>query len=87
MSYDPLARPDVPAWLDVPGSPPGVISNLNAPATTGDRIIFMNLFTTSLMAVFVMMRMYSKYFLTKDVGWDDCKDLSLLCLTISRQSY
>jgi len=58
--------------------PPGVIPNfINPPSLKGELLIINVVFTT-LMAIFVTIRLVSRGFITKQVGIDDCKAVYLL---------
>ena len=53
--------------------PPGVEQNLVNPESTANTAIAVTVLFTILMFVFVCMRMYTKLFVSRAWGWDDCK--------------
>ena len=69
--YDPIARPDVPAWPKA--VPLGVKPVLDHFPDTNEGFIFTNLFTATLMIGFVSLRLCSKVLVLKTTGWEDCK--------------
>ena len=70
--FDPVARQDVPAWPET--VPPGMTPDLNRAPETNKGFIFTNLFTASLMLIFVGLRLCSKILLViHEIGWEDCE--------------
>ena len=71
----------------VPGlqPPPGVVPNFVNPESRAHATIVGNGVATGIMMVFVITRMYTKLFISKAFGWEDCTQtlLSILCLKIS----
>ena len=56
--------------------PPGVEQNLVNPESTANTAIAVTVLFTVIMFVFVCVRMYTKVFVSRARGWDDCKSLS-----------
>jgi hypothetical protein len=53
--------------------PPGVVSNLIDPVSTGYQQTTCNILCLIFVTLFVSMRIYTRIRLVKCVGWDDCK--------------
>ncbi len=53
--------------------PPGVIPNFNNPESVYGRVMTAELITLGIALPFVLMRIYTRLFITRAVGWDDCK--------------
>lgn len=53
--------------------PAGVTPNFIDPHSMGDTIIIVNVVFLGLMLGFVALRIYTKGFLSRSVGWDDCE--------------
>ena len=76
MTTSTLQDGPLPADLyDVPGMPPpaGVVPNLENPYSRGNTYTAVATTITALMIAFVLCRMYTKYFIVRKVGWDDCE--------------
>ena len=54
--------------------PPGVIPNFVNPDSRGGETIVTVTICLALMVPFFVMRIYSRAFVTRSLGWDDCKD-------------
>lgn len=52
--------------------PPGVVSNFNNPKTLAPSLIAVNATFLSLMLIAVSIRIYSRGFIVRALGWDDC---------------
>lgn len=53
--------------------PPGVLPNLKDPESRAYESIVTTAVCVSLMMPFFMLRLYSRIFVTRSLGWDDCK--------------
>lgn len=53
--------------------PPGVTSNFKNPESKGYESIITTTICLSLMTPVFVLRLYSKAFVTRSLGWDDCK--------------
>jgi hypothetical protein len=53
--------------------PPGVVSNLIDPVSTGYQQTTCNILCLIFVTLFVGLRIYTRIRLVKCVGWDDCK--------------
>lgn len=53
--------------------PPGVTSNFKNPESKGYESIIITTICLSLMTPVFALRLYSKFFVTRSLGWDDCK--------------
>ncbi|KAL8817044.1 MAG: hypothetical protein Q9223_004056 [Gallowayella weberi] len=51
--------------------PPGVKQNFVNPESTAGTAIAVTVFFTALMFIFVCMRLYTKFFISRSKGWDD----------------
>lgn len=56
--------------------PPGVASNFINPSSVANAIIIVQAVFLTLMLGFVTLRIYTKAFLIRSLGWDDCEYLS-----------
>ncbi|PVI01731.1 hypothetical protein DM02DRAFT_613440 [Periconia macrospinosa] len=68
--------PSVLATMDltmVPAGmpPPGVMPNFDNPHSLKGELLIINVIFTTLMALFVAIRLYSRGFISKQFGWDD----------------
>ena len=63
--------------------PPGVVSNFDNPKTLSSSIIGVNVTFLSLMLIVVFIRIYSRGFIARSLGWDDCTPF----LVIGRRIY
>lgn len=52
--------------------PPGVIQNLEHPPTMQNWNLLCQVICLSLSTICVLIRMYTKIFITKSHGWEDC---------------
>lgn len=52
--------------------PPGITPNFNSPNPNGTLYIVISVIGLLLAALFTLMRLYTKFFLTLSPGWDDC---------------
>lgn len=57
--------------------PPGVIPNFTDPESRALRSKVVSLIGFGLMAIFVMLRLYSRGWITHSMGWDDCMSCTL----------
>ena len=59
---------------NIPALPPpkGIYSNLDHPQTLASSLIVVNAIFLSLMIVAVGIRLYTRVFLARATGWDDC---------------
>ena len=76
MTTSTLQDGPLPADLyEVPGMPPpaGVVPNLENPYSRGNTYTAVATTITALMIAFVLCRMYTKYFIVRKMGWDDCE--------------
>ena len=64
--------------IDPDPPPPGVETNFDGPNTYGNFYIFCAIFGFVLSTVFTAMRLYTKGFMTRALGWDDCMPFSEL---------
>ncbi len=53
--------------------PPGMVSNFSDPKTLSTSLIVLNAIFLSIMLIVVGARLYSRAFLSRAIGWDDCK--------------
>lgn len=53
--------------------PPGVEPNFVNPESTASTAIAVTVLFTVIMFIFVCMRVYTKLFVSRAKGWDDCK--------------
>lgn len=65
-----LARETITPGLD---PPPGVTPNFVDPETRAPYAIIAHTIALSLATIFVAMRMYTKIWITRSPGWDDCE--------------
>lgn len=77
----PSARTDGPPLLSQPVAPPppGVTPNLANPTSRANEIVIVTTIFTTLAMAFVMLRFYTRLFITRSLGYDDCKPTSF-CL-------
>lgn len=61
--------PDSPAL----NPPPGIVPNFDNPAGTQGKIHATLIFCLVISTVFVWSRLYARFFIQKEHGWDDCK--------------
>lgn len=52
--------------------PPGVISNFDNPASRGQGVIVAGVVLLLLSLLFVSIRLYTRIWVTRALGWDDC---------------
>lgn len=52
--------------------PPGVIPNFVNPKSTAGEATAVTIVFTIVMLLFVLVRMYTKIFVSRSRGWDDC---------------
>lgn len=52
--------------------PPGVVPNFVNPVSRGSYLITVNAVLLSITTLFVLMRFYTRIFLARAIGWDDC---------------
>jgi len=57
--------------------PPGVIPNFKHPPSLADALIAVDVVFLALMLVAVGVRVYTKGFILRSLGWDDCEWLNL----------
>lgn len=60
--------------------PPGMTSNFINPSSIGNAIIIVNVIFVTLMFGFVTLRIYTKGFLSRSLGLDDCEQLRQVLL-------
>lgn len=53
--------------------PPGVTPNFTNPLSNQNKIIDVNIAGLVFVLVFFAMRIYTRTFITRSLGWDDCK--------------
>jgi len=53
--------------------PPGVIPNFIDPPSLKGELLIINVVFTTLMMIFVTVRLISRGFISKQIGIDDCK--------------
>ena len=71
---------DLNAAVEPP--PPGVTSNFDNPESRAyETVIVFTIYLTIMMSIF-LLRIYSKVFVTRSLGWDDCKSQDHWALTI-----
>lgn len=58
--------------------PPGVVPNFVDPVSQARSVIVINVIWITLMLCFVVMRIYTKGHLLRNLGWDDCKPFLFL---------
>ena len=56
-------------------APTGVTPNFSNPESIGYRVILAALLCPAVTIIFVLLRLYTKHFLTKKLHIDDCKTL------------
>ena len=56
--------------------PPGVVSNFENPPSEATSIITVTAVFLAFMLAMVMMRIYTKGWIIRSLGWDDCKGVS-----------
>lgn len=59
--------------------PPGEVSNFINPPSIGNAIIIVQVVFLTLMLGFVALRIYTRGFLNRSLGWDDCKHFAEFC--------
>ncbi len=57
-------------------APPGVIPNYVNPPSIGYEITVVGVTTGAFALIAVIARLISKIFITKSIGWDDCKKIT-----------
>ncbi len=62
-----------PATTPVLAPPPGVKSNFVDPYSRGPMLVQLNAILLTLVMLFFMMRMWTRVFITRSLGWDDCE--------------
>ena len=55
--------------------PPNVLPNPDAPNPRGIIFIVICLLLFTISIIFVGVRLYTKAFITRAIGWDDCENL------------
>lgn len=81
MASSILQTGGLPADLtNIPGMlpPPGVIPNFDNPFSRGGIYIAAATTIVVAMVMFVTCRLYTKYFIVRKLGWDDCKSCKSL---------
>lgn len=76
MTSSVLQGGNLPADLsNLPGMlpPPGVIPNFDNPYSRGGTYTAVATIITVAMVIFVTSKLYTKYFITRKLGWDDRK--------------
>lgn len=63
--------------------PPGVTPNFKNPVSLAMPLIVVNVVFISLMAIFVVLRIYTKHFIVCKLWWDDCRCYSFRCSTVT----
>ena len=63
--------------------PPGMTSNFINPPSIGNTIIIVTVIFVTLMLGFVVVRIYTRGFLNRSFGLDDCEQLCQVLPTIS----
>ena len=58
--------------------PPGVTPNFADPQTRTNIFIVVYAVFTSLVVLFVSLRLYAKMWIIRSIGWDDCECASIL---------
>lgn len=66
LSHTPFLKP-----------PPGVVPEFVDPVSQAPTVIVINVVWITLMLCFVVMRIYTKGRILRNLGWDDCKPFSL----------
>lgn len=62
-----------PYKIPLASPPPGVIPNYANPESRAYETIIVVTISLSLMFPFFLLRVYSRVFITRSIGWDDCK--------------
>lgn len=70
----------------VPGlaPPPGVIPNFVNPHTRGPLLIALTAVAVGIMYVFVITRLYCKFYVQRKLSWDDCESNEQSCFDSSQ---
>ena len=55
--------------------PPGITANFNAPNVNGTGYIVVTIFGLVFATILTLMRLYTKAFIKRRLGWEDCKFL------------
>lgn len=63
--------------------PPGVISNFKNPVSLAKPLVIVNVMFLSLMMIFVGIRIYTKGYIVRKLGWDDCGCYSFRCSIVT----
>lgn len=53
--------------------PPGVKSNFINPQSRQPEMIAINAILLTIATLFLLMRLWTRSFITRSIGWDDCK--------------
>ena len=53
--------------------PPGVVPDFVHPVSRAHQVIVVTVVFLTLAALMVMLRMYTRWFITRAVGYDDCE--------------
>ncbi|PQE28485.1 integral membrane protein [Rutstroemia sp. NJR-2017a BBW] len=69
--------PEVLATLPALTPPVGVIPNFANPESRAYSVIVINGIFTSILIIFVALRMYAKVFVSKTVGWEDGEHITI----------
>lgn len=79
--------PSNPALAKYPlaSPPPGVIPNFVNPESHAYQLIITVAVCLAFVVIAVSMRLYTKQFITKSMGWDDCKSNTEDMCTIADQ--
>ena len=62
-----------PSFPGAAPPPPGVVPNLKHPVSRASSVITINVIFLGFALAFVLMRVYTRTFLTRNIGADDCK--------------
>jgi len=72
-----MADPNIDYWQVPAATPPnGTTSNFVNPPSVGNRQTITNIITLIIMIVVVLLRLYTRIFIVKSVGYDDCASIS-----------
>lgn len=80
MTTSTLQGNNLPANLNnLPGMPPpaGVTPNFDNPYGRGETFTAVATTIIVVMIIFVINRVYTKYFILRNLGWDDCESTKL----------
>jgi hypothetical protein len=78
--FDPSRTPVMPP-------PPGVTPNFTDPYSLARQCLAINTIFLALACVFVILRFYTRAWITRRVGWDDCKSIGPVLLISGIHTY